>query len=435
MTKREIYEFGEFTLDAPERRLSRGSQSIPLAPKEHDLLLALVRNAGRLVTKSELLEQVWPASFVEEGILSVHISTLRKLLGDRDSASRFIETVPRAGYRFVGPVVRVPEVALSGMDAATQARMYELYGRGRSLLLASSIHELPKAMEAFRAAAELDPGYAPAHAGMAMTWCSQAAFRLIPPTQAYAEAKSAALRAIAMDADCADAQVALGTVLFFSEWNWAAAEKSLKRALQLNPNHSEAYVVYGQLLEALGNLEEGLETKLKALQRDPHSPLVHLQISMSYWHQRRYDDAIDWANKTLQIDPLHPHAREHLAAAYWKKGDADRFFQENLKHAELHGATKEMLEDLKQCFASEGRFGMVKRVLDGASKNPQAFPAVQLALFHGETGDLDAAFQHLDRAIDSHDPSLVHLGVAPQWDGLRGDPRFNQSLLRIGLRK
>src|SRR5580765_7996084 len=100
MAALEQYTFGEFTLDAGERRLSRHGRVIALAPKAHDLLVALVRDAGRLVTKHELMERVWPASFVEEGILSVHISALRKSLGEAGDAGTYIETVPRAGYRF-----------------------------------------------------------------------------------------------------------------------------------------------------------------------------------------------------------------------------------------------------------------------------------------------------------------------------------------------
>jgi len=96
---------------------------------------------------------------------------------------------------------------------------------------------------------------------------------------------------------CADAQVALGEVLFLGESNWIGAERSLKRALQLDPHYPEACLLSGQLLETLGRLEEGLEMKLRALERDPFSAFVHLQISMSYWNQRRYDDVIEWANK------------------------------------------------------------------------------------------------------------------------------------------
>ncbi len=578
----ERYEFGEFTLDASERRLSKGGQAVPLEPKAHDVLVALLRRAGRLVTKRELLDLVWPESFVEEGILAVHISTLRKALGDGVRGRRHIETVARSGYRFIGVVRPTATQAdapaqgwsvavlpaqpfsaeiLSGRDratgltladalidrlgrfpqivvrptravfryanaeenpaavgrflrvdavlAATFARtadrvrvsarlirshdgadlwssgfdepasdiiaiadavarsvavymglegglkeglngrwsgekrnrtrppfppeVYELFGRGRSHLLRASMFEVPKAIEAFRAATELEPAYAAAHAGLALAHCAQAGLRVAPPAEAYGEAKAAALRALAMDDSCADAQVALGAVLFWSEWNWAGAERSLERALDINPNHTEAYLLYGQLLEAHGRLEEGLATKLRALERDPFSPLVHLQISMSYFLERRYDDSIEWANKALEFDPRHPHAREFLAGAYWKKGDFDRYMAENIRHAELHGVPAAALEPLKQAYAADGCAGVRTLMLQRAASHPQAFPAMQLAIFHGEAGHMDAAFLHLDRALESHDPGLVHIAVGPQWDSLRADPRFAATLRKMNL--
>ena len=237
-----------------------------------------------------------------------------------------------------------------------------------------------------------------------------------------------------MDEACADAQVALGSVLFFSDWNWEGAERSLKRALHLDPHHTDAYLLSGQLLDALGKLEQGLEMKLKALERDPHSAQVHLQISMSHWNQRRYDDAIEWANKALELDPQHPHAREHLAGAYWKKNDFDRQLAETIKHAATHGVPAAAFEPFKQAYATGGRADVVRLFLERAASQPQAFPAMQLALFYGEAGEMDRAFQHLERAMESHDPALVHLAVAPQWDNLRHDPRFNQCLSRMGLR-
>jgi DNA-binding winged helix-turn-helix (wHTH) protein/thioredoxin-like negative regulator of GroEL len=431
----EQYEFGEFRLDAAERRLYKGGQIASLEPKAHYVLLALVRRAGRLVTKRELLELVWPGSFVEEGILAVYISALRKALGNGEGAPRFIETVSRSGYRFVATVTlpNVDRRESAPPQARPRPEVYELFGRGRSHLLAMSVFDVPKAVEAFRAAIGLDPTYAAAHAGLALACCAQAQLRLVPPAEAYTEAKAAALRALAMDSACADAQVALGAVLFFSEWDWTGAQKSLERALDLQPSHTEAYLLYGQLLEALGRLDEGLAMKQKALERDPFSPLVHLQISMSYWNQHRYDESIEWANKTLAINPRHPHAREHLAGAFLKKGDFDRHMAESIKHAEVHGVPPDALERLKQIYATEGRAGVVKLFLQRASRQPEAFPAMQLAVHYGEAGDLDAAFQHLDRALESHDPGLVHLAVAPQWDSLRADPRFPERLARMGL--
>src|SRR4030095_11816066 len=152
---------------------------------------------------------------------------------------------------------------------------------------------------------------------------------------------------------------------------------SLKRALSNNPNHTEAYLIYGQLLETLGRMDDGLRMKLRALERDPLSALVHLQISLSYWHQRRYEESIVWANKALELEPDHPHAREHLAGAYWKKGDFRRPIEENIKHAELRGEPIEALRHLKRVFDEGGRAAIVRLVLNRASHHPESFPAVQ----------------------------------------------------------
>jgi tetratricopeptide (TPR) repeat protein len=295
------------------------------------------------------------------------------------------------------------------------------------------MYEVPKAITAFRAAIELAPASAEPYAGLARACCAQAHLRIALPSEAYARAKAAALRALALDPACGDAQVALGTVLFFSEWDWVGAERSFERALVLDPNHVEAYVLYGQLLEALGKLDDGLEIKRRALQRDSSSPFVCLSISVSYWHQRRYDEAIEWANKTLAINPAHPHAREHLAGAYLKKGDADAWLAENVKHAESHGVPAAALDPLKQAYAAGGRRGVLKLFLERAAGQPQSMPAMQLAVMYAEAGDVNTAFHHLERAIESRDPALVHLAVAPQWDSLRADPRFPQCLARVGL--
>ena len=101
---RREYQFGPFHLDARERRLSRGGEVIPLRLKVFDTLLVLVENAGRLVTKQELLDAVWPETTVEENNLNHNVSVLRRALGERATGQQYIETVPRVGYRFAAPV-------------------------------------------------------------------------------------------------------------------------------------------------------------------------------------------------------------------------------------------------------------------------------------------------------------------------------------------
>jgi TolB-like protein len=104
---RHFYEFGPFRLDVTERVLTRHGQPIPLTLKAFDTLLVLVENSGHIMTKEQLLNMVWPDSFVGEGVLSVNIFNLRKALGAGESESPFIETIPRRGYRFVAQVRQV----------------------------------------------------------------------------------------------------------------------------------------------------------------------------------------------------------------------------------------------------------------------------------------------------------------------------------------
>lgn len=339
----------------------------------------------------------------------------------------YIETVPRLGYRWVSDVGMRPRGPLHASEA------YELFGRGRAHLLAASVTETPKAVAAFQAAIGLEPTYAAAHAGLALAWCAQAEFRVAAHSEAYQEAKAAALAALALDGSCADAQVALGIVLFLSEWNWIAAERSLRRALQLNPNHTEAYLVCGRLFDALGRLQEGLTLKQKALERDPFSALVHLEVALSFWNQRRYQESIQWAHKTLELDPSHLFAREILAGAYWMMGDYDRQMAELIRHAEYCCSPGEVIDGLKGAYAEGGRVAVVREMLKQMTSAEDLALAIHLAILYGEAGDPDAAFHHLQRALNNRDPAVVYLAVAPHWDCLRADPRFNECLARMGL--
>src|SRR6188474_71925 len=125
------------------------------------------------------------------------------------------------------------------------------------------------------------------------------------------------------------------------------------------------------LMEALGDLERGLHLKLQGLECDSTSALAHVQIALSFWNQRRYDDVIVWANKALDRDPQHPFAREALAGAYWKMGDLERA-------GELSPGTP-----------------------GGSAQPDPGIPDFYLVVHSAEAGDLDAAFEHLHKLIDA----------------------------------
>jgi len=440
----ETFHFDEFTLDVRERRLLRGGEVVRVSPKAYDVLVALVQQRGHLVTKEELLTRLWPGTFVEEGSLNVCMSALRKALGEDARRPTYIETVARSGYRFIAAVRFDSENGKSFAPTAVArpVELYELVGRGRSHLLSDSFFELPAAVDAFRSAIAIDPTYAPAHAGLARGRCAQAAFRVVPHQEAFTEAKASALRALAMDSASADAQVALGTVLFLSEWDWMGAERSLHRALEINPDHTEALLQYGSLQEALGRLDDGLRCKQQALARDPRSPGVLVQIAISYWHQRKYDETLVWARRALEIDPKHVLAIQLINHVYMKIGDLPRFADWTVSKAielglceEKVAVLKQVTADMQQVYATAGLSGLRRFLVDQIT-NPQLdFDALlKMAFFravlYGDAGRLDAAFDYLDQAIAFRDPALVHLAVAPDWDSLRGDMRFAERLDR-----
>jgi len=383
------------------------------------------RTDSRYQSARELLIDLWP---------------LKRQLDARTDSPRF-------------ELLRRPD-STRAVPAATRAiasEASEFIARGWAHLRSGSFFELAQAVSAFLAATEIEPTYAAAHAGLALARVTQATVHDIPHLEALGEAKAAALRALALDHESADAQVALGQVMLFAEWDWIAAERSFQRALAINPNHAEAYLHYGGLMEALGELPRGLELKLQGLERDSASALAHVLIAVSFWNQRRYDDVIVWVNKALDRDPRHLLARELLVGAYAKKGDVERQLEQDLKRVEARfdlsdetrAALKPICDEFVHVYKQEGKAAAFQYFLkhkqrldelvpDGASErgNTMIGPLARSA----EMGDLDKAFELLQRALDVRDPGLVHLAVAPQWDSLRADPRFNQCLARMKLR-
>src|SRR5690349_14607934 len=112
-----LYRFGEFRLDPSRRTLRRGDEPLPLSPKAFDILLLLIENRSRALSKEELLKNIWPDTFVEEGNLKFNVSVIRKALGDES----WIETLPRRGYRFAGEVEEI-DIAEEGVEVQERER-------------------------------------------------------------------------------------------------------------------------------------------------------------------------------------------------------------------------------------------------------------------------------------------------------------------------
>ena len=434
-------EMTERILHAVPESLTRLNSKMPLELERITFkCLDKVANA-RYQSARELLSDLWPLK------RELDVKARR---GTPDSVRVYLD-------RSTGSPSGAATITAIGSDAPTTARSRaseasELIARGWAHLRSGSFFEVSHAVSAFSAATVVDPSDAAAHAGLALAKVAQATLRAVPLAEGFDDARAAALRALALDDRCADAQVALGQIMLHREWDWLAAERCFQRALALNPNHPEAYLHYGNLMEALGELDRGLQLKLRGLECDQTSALAHVMIALSFFEQRRYDDVIVWTNKTLDRDPEHLFARELLAGAYWKKGDWERLLTEDLRRAEARApseearvALREMCSEILDVYRRSG-YAEAQRcilkhrqrageLLSGGEAPKLVDSDLGLVLHHAETGDLDHAFEHLERSLDARDPALIHLAVSPMWDSLRGDPRFDQCLARMKLRR
>src|SRR6202795_827921 len=129
-----FYQFGEFPFDGDQKVLLRNDSPLPLAPKVFDTLLILVDNGGRIVEKEELMNRLWPDTFVEESNLTFNIQQLRKALGDNARQPRFIETVSRRGYRFIAEVNGNPALPIAATNESSNTSALSLPASKRSYL-------------------------------------------------------------------------------------------------------------------------------------------------------------------------------------------------------------------------------------------------------------------------------------------------------------
>jgi len=508
LKEKHLYGFGPYRLDAIERVLLRDGQPVTLPPKDLETLLVMVERAGHIVEKEELLEKVWPDVFVEEGNLARHIFNLRQVLGDSPDGRKYIETIPKRGYRFVAAVQEDPEVtapytspvqdseqtqsvltlgqkrslrmgllalaalavtgiliarhfwpprnpspqkamlavlpfvnlsgdahedyfadglteemiaqlgqlqpAKLGVIARTSTARYKdtketvaqiarelgvgylLEGsvrRGRDrvrvtaqliqageqthlwaetyerpltdvlsiqreiaekithslsiqLLPAATsvsansrlnlesydkyllgLHELGedtresvnRAIQYFQEAIALDPKDAHLYAALAAAYDAATTY-YSSPAEVMPRAKEAALQAVALDPNLGSAHVRLGYVRLFYDWDWPAAEREYRRALEINPSLPEAQLGYANYLATLGRFDEALFRVQQAYLFDPLALESRKEALWIYYFSGRMPETVEQCQKTIELEPAAGLPYAMLAMAYAQMG-------------------------------------------------------------------------------------------------------------------
>ena len=380
-----------------------------------------VRVTAQLIEASSD-RHLWADSFDRElsDILALHSNLARAIVDEIKVAVTPEEESRLASSRSVNPEV------------------YELFLKGHYLCHSNwTLEEMANAIRYLQQAIERDSGYAPAYAELASCYTDASFLEYLSPLEVYAKAKAAATRAVEIDDRLAEAHTALGSVSYQLDWNFLAAEKAFKRALELNPNSSRTLVYYAWMLGETGRFEEAMVLAQRAQKLDPLSAPANVAVAEIHYLSRNYDAAIKEYSKNLELTPNDPTVYYFLAWPYEQQGMYEKAITLHEKALALSEGAPAFLAALGHTYALAGKQGKALKILEQLQDLDAPIPAspFHIALVHVGLGNNDSAFKWLEEAFKERALQLIYLKVGPKFDLLRSDPRFTDLLWRLGLEK
>jgi serine/threonine protein kinase/tetratricopeptide (TPR) repeat protein len=315
---------------------------------------------------------------------------------------------------------------------------YHLYLKGRYYTGKRTSEWIQKGIEHFQQAIDLDPNYALAYAGLADAYAFLASSTGgWAPREAYPKAKAAALKALELDETLGEAHCSLGFFRLLYDWDFAAAEREYRRAIELSPNYANAHDGYGFYLKATGQYEAAIGECQQAVKLDPLSPFTTLSLGWAYYFARQYDQAIAQACKVLEMDPNFSFAHWHIGMASVQKHLYDEAITALNKAFILSGGSLVFEAHLGHAYALAGREAAAREMLAELQElaGQRYVPSYFFALIHLGLGELDETFAWLGRAYGERSGFLAFLKVEPMLDSLRADARFTELLRRVGLER
>ena len=293
---------------------------------------------------------------------------------------------------------------------------------------------LQLAIRHFEQANGKDPKYALSYAGVADCYAVLAFYGFRSPAEAYPKAQAAALKALELDDGLAEAHTALAHVKLNFTWDWAGADRELRRAVQLNPSYSTARMLHSVYLARMGRFHESLEHMQRARELDPLALTINTNLGLVLYLMGRYDEALEQLRKSLEIDPNFLPAHISLGWVYERKGML-REAVAALEYAHGLDEGSATLGDLGRLYARSGREKEAHKILHDAEKPRKGgffFPFDKALVCIG-LNRIDEAFKHLEQAYEERAGWRGYLRVDPRLEELRSDPRFEVLAERMGL--
>jgi eukaryotic-like serine/threonine-protein kinase len=314
------------------------------------------------------------------------------------------------------------------------AEAYQLYLKGRYFFDKRTTEGVRQSIGYFQEAIKKDPNYAIAYAGLANSY--NPSDLVLPPRETMTKAKTAAARALELDASLPEAHTAQARVLLFYDWDWLGAESALKRAIELNPNYAEAHHMYSHCLMPMGRTAESIAEARRALDLDPLDVLLNVHLGWAYLYGRNYESAIEQLRKSIDVDANFDSPHILLGRAYTLKrmyGEAIAALQRAMH---LSGGTGGLpVASLGYAYAVSGKRDEAIRALDSLKElyKRNKVSSYDLAIIYTGLGEKERALESLEKAYEDRTGGLLLLKVEPIFDSLRSDPRFVNLTRRLGL--
>ncbi len=315
---------------------------------------------------------------------------------------------------------------------------HEAYLKGRYFLGKFTRDDAGTAVEHFEESIRIDPEYAPAHVGLSLAYIELGgALMGFPSRDAMPKAKAAALRALDLDARLASAHHALGSVLFFYDWDWDGAEKEFERVIAFDPSLAAAhYDKYASYLSAMGRHREAIDVAQRAVEVAPLDLFARTQLAQAFFFARDYDRGVQEVRETLELDPDYSRAHQWLAWLYELLGRYEEAVDARAKMATLAEAESAgEVPAIRAAYETDGPEGYWRALIQHQERDARItrLGPMHFVWPYALLGDADQAFAWLERAYEERDHDLVFLLTDPTLDSIRSDPRFDDLLRRIGF--
>jgi serine/threonine protein kinase/tetratricopeptide (TPR) repeat protein len=312
---------------------------------------------------------------------------------------------------------------------------YQLYLKGRYYWNRRTPDGFKKGLELFQQAIDTDPDYALAYAGLADSYAMLGDYSVLAPRDTFPRAEAAATTALRLDDNLAEGHTSLAFVKMAYQWDWAAADREFRRAIELNPNYATAHQWYASYLVMMGRFDESIREIKRAQELDPLSRIINANLGLHYYYARKFDESVEQLKKTISLEETFFVPHQYLGRTYIQKGMYREALAELERARQLSNNAPEVVASLGHAYAVAGRPADAQKALadlDEIAKERYVLPYFRAAVYTG-LGDKDQAFAWLERAFEERHPGLVLVNIDPRFDTLRSDPRFVALLRRLGL--